>query len=115
MLETPSGRQTLSNLGRELVRQREARIPSLPFHGDVAHMEKYVHHFLDRVRSDMPEVYVVDMSLLDMASTEKLGWDINLHNFMPKMAAYVNFNTEVRFFPYSYQKINPGVDSTKSK
>ncbi|KAK4444018.1 hypothetical protein QBC34DRAFT_475977 [Podospora aff. communis PSN243] len=95
ILETPAGRQTLRAIGREVVRLWQDN-GSHVFGGDVRQMGAYVDHFLARVRSDFPLVFVMRCNLDTIAYAQRIPgnvlWDGRLDSYLPKGAGSLNFN-----------------------
>jgi hypothetical protein len=98
ILETPTGRQALRAIGREVVRLWEANRSHI-FGGDVRQMGAYVDYFLERIRSDFPLVFVRRCNLDTIAYAQRVPgnvlWDGRLDSYFPKGAGSLNFNYDV--------------------
>ena len=96
VLETPRGRDTLAEVGKQLVTERNnSRTPGpLLFQGSLSQMHKCVDHFLQKIRATFPYVYLV--YLKGEAAAQKLDWGgSDLAQYDPQAAVYLSVNRTI--------------------
>ncbi|TGJ78614.1 hypothetical protein E0Z10_g10156 [Xylaria hypoxylon] len=94
MLETPSGRQALCELGHTFVAKRAESLERTPFAGNLSRMNEYVDHFLERVRNHYPLVAVQREHDSVIAGTIPGLGSTTLDNFYPEDAGMFSYNIE---------------------
>ncbi|KAJ3562820.1 hypothetical protein NPX13_g8419 [Xylaria arbuscula] len=94
MLEKDEGRTALCTLGRTFVKARAERDELDPFSGDIDRMDRYVDHFLTRMRSDYPHVLVIPLPGSIIAQMKPSMPTSSLEDFQPKRAGGVTYNAE---------------------
>ncbi|RWA05236.1 hypothetical protein EKO27_g9863 [Xylaria grammica] len=93
-LETPSGRQALHDLGHAFIAEREERPQRMIFAGSAARMNRYVSHFLDRLRNYFPLVAVQKENDAVIASISPGAGDTTLEDFYPEDVGMLTYNRD---------------------
>ncbi|KAI0411013.1 hypothetical protein F5X98DRAFT_384503 [Xylaria grammica] len=93
-LETRSGRRALHDLGHAFIAEREERPQRMIFAGSATRMNRYVSHFLDRVRNYFPLVAVQKENDAVIASISPGAGDTTLEDFYPEDVGMLTYNSD---------------------